>query len=267
MMVWRLVVACLMVAAAGAEAEEKSWPTLELGVGGYISSFGSDLRLDSELGERGSDIDLEDRLDLEEDLTELRVDLRYRFRPRHRFDLAYYDISRKGESVTNEVLQIGDREFDLGVSLQTDLNFKVYKFAYAWSFVHDEVTDVSVSVGLHAMDVEFSTTGQVLGTLEVETESADQIFPLPVLGLHASRRLGERVTLNLDGQYFGIKINDVKGSLADLSASVDWQAANNLAVFVGYNWVDFDVDSEDDDLPGSVEYQYSALVAGIKLLL
>lgn len=267
MLVWRLMVACLMVAAAVAKAEEKSWSTLELGIGGYVTSFGSDLRLDTDLGVRGTELDLEDRLDLEDNLTELRIDLRYRFLPRHRLDLAYYDISRDGESFTNEVLRIGEREFDVGIALQTDLEFKVYKFAYAWSFVHDEVTDIAISLGLHAMDVEFNATGQVLGALDIETESADQVFPLPVVGLHASRRVGKRVTLNLDGEYFGIKINDIDGSLVDLRASVDWQAASNLAVFVGYNWVDFDVDSENDDLPGRVEYQYSALVAGVKLLL
>lgn len=257
----------LLCAGNLAVGEEKPWPTLELGVSGYLASNGSDLRLDSELGDRGSDLDLEDRLDLEDDLTEVRVDLRLRFLPRHRLDFAYYDLSRDGDSVTNEVLRIGEREFDVAVSLQTQLDFKVYKLAYAFSFIHNDTTDIAVSLGAHAMDVEFSATGRLLGSLEVQTESADEVFPLPVVGLHLAQRLGDRFTLSLNGEYFALEIDDVDGSLVDLGASLEWKLAKNIGLSIGYNWVDFDVDSKNDAFPGRVQYDYSAVVVGAKLYL
>lgn len=265
MMIRGLVFVSLLCASALAVAEEKPWSTLELGVSGYLASNGSDLRLDSELGDRGTDLDLEDRLDLEDDLTEVRVDLRLRFLPRHRLDFAYYDLSRDGDSVTNETLRIGEREFDIGISLKTRLDFKVFKLAYAFSFIHNDTTDIAVSLGAHAMDVEFNATGQLLGSLDVETESADEVFPLPVVGLHLAQRFGDRFTLNLNGEYFDVEIDDVDGSLVDIGVSLDWKLSKNLGFSVGYNWVDFDVDSKNDAFPGRVEYDYSAVVAGVKL--
>ena len=62
------------------------WKEGELSVGGHLAVFDTDARADSSQLGRGSDINFEDRLNLEEDVTSLRADGYWRFSPRHRVD-------------------------------------------------------------------------------------------------------------------------------------------------------------------------------------
>lgn len=243
-------------------AEE--WPSFEFRVGGYITDFDSELRINNSFDVRGSDTDLEDELDIDDGLEKVRLDLRWRFLPHHSIDFAYYDISRDGQRVIDRQLDIGDETYVIGTNLKSELDFEVYKLSYAYSFSQSENADAALSIGLHAIDVGFSAKGTVLG-VPVDRHSSDVTLPLPVVGVQYARRLGGPFMLSLDVDLFAIEYGDYKGSLWDASLTLDVDFTDHVGGFIGYNFVEMNVESEDTSLLGEFDYQYGAITAGIRL--
>jgi hypothetical protein len=251
---------------AAAAGDRSAEPRSEIRLGTMLAQFGSDLRLDG-AGGVGSNLDLEDRLGMNKDVTDFRLDLRYRMTPRQRLDLSYYELSRSGRRVTDRILTIGDRVFDIGTDLESEFDTSIYKLAYMWSFRQDEDWEVAGSFGIFALDAAFSARGQLLGSPQIERERATSVFPLPVFGVHATRHFGDAWTINGDLQYFGVEINDIDGSILDARLTVDWMFRPHIGVFAGLNYVGFRVNSGDSDLSGKVRYEYTSALAGIKLVL
>lgn len=245
-------------------AADDAWPSFEVRVGGYITDFESDLRINNSDDIRGTDTDLEDELDLDDGLEELRLDLRWRFAPRHSIDFSYYDISREGRRVIDREISIGDETYAFGTNLNTSLDFQVYKLAYAYSFNQSDNSDTSFSLGLHAIDLGLEVKGALLN-LPVDRHTSDVLLPLPVVGFQYTRKLGGPFALSVDADLFAIEYEDYKGSLWDAGITLDIDLTDNIGAYLGYNFVDMSIESEDEDLLGKVEYQYGAVVAGVRV--
>ena len=69
---------------------------------------------------------------------------------------------------------------------------------------------------------------------------------------------------DVDVDLFAIEYGDYKGSLWDANLTLDVDFTDRLGGFIGYNFVDMGVESEDDDLLGELDYQYGAVTAGIR---
>jgi hypothetical protein len=259
-----LVCLLLLVPASDAFAADDLRPRFEVRLGGLVTDFSSDLRINDSDGLRGSGIDLERDLDIEDALEAFRMDLRWRFRQKHAIDFAYYDISRSGRRVIDRTLEIGDQTFPIGTNLSSTMNFEVFKLAYAYSFSQSEKSEASVSLGVHAIDVGFRAKGRLLG-IPVDRQTSEVVLPLPVLGFQYSRYLGGPFTLNADVDLFAIEYGDYKGSLWDANLTLDMAFTDQIGGFLGYNFVDMGVESDDEDLLGKLDYQYGALTLGVRL--
>ncbi len=259
-----LVCLLFLFPAASTFGAEDAWPGFELRLGGLVTDFDSELRINNSDGDRGTGADLESELDLDDALEAFRLDLSWRFAPKHSVDFAYYDISRSGRRIIDRELNIGDQTFLIGTNLSTNMKFEVFKLAYAYSFYQTEKTDTSVSLGVHAIDFGFRAKGRLLG-LPVDRQTSDIVLPLPVVGLQYSRRLGGPFTVNADVDLFAIEYGDYKGSLWDVNLTLDVEFTERFGGFLGYNFVDMGVESDDADLLGKLDYQYGALTAGVLL--
>lgn len=249
----------LSVAAAAQE-----WPTFDLRAGGYVATFDSSLRLNNFANLRGTETDIEDVLDVDDDLSKFRLDAKWRFQPRHSLEFSYYDISRDGRRVIDRELTIGDETYAVGTNVKSKFDFSVYKFSYAYSFYQTEKTDMSVSLGLHAIDFGLEVKGELLN-VPVSRESRDLVLPLPVLGVNYTRRLGGPFSIGVDVDLFAIEYGDYKGSLWDANLTLDVDISERFGAYLGYNYVDMGIDSDDKDLLGKLDYEYGALTLGLRM--
>lgn len=256
---------CLAALAQTGVAEEDLWPKLELRASAYLTNFGSEIRVDASDDSPGSDIDLEHGLDLDDGLEELRVDVRWRFHPRHMIDFSYYDISRDGERIIDRELDIGDEVFVIASRLDTRLDFKVYKASYAYSFVQSGQSDASVSFGLHTIDLGLEVAGFVQNAPAIR-HSSDATVPLPVIGFQYSRRLGGPFTLVFDAELFALEFDDFDGALFDSNLTLDIELTKKFGGFLSLNWVDMNLELDNEDLAGEIEYQYGAVAVGVRLV-
>ena len=88
-------------------------------VGAYFANFDTKIRLSSGPAESGTIVDAESDFGLDDSSTNLFFHFDYRFRPRHRMDFTFYDLSRKGSNVIERDIDFGDVTFPAGATVNT----------------------------------------------------------------------------------------------------------------------------------------------------
>ena len=110
--------------------------------------------------------------------------------------------------------------------------------------------------------MEFS----VLGSASLNNEdadfsvSADANAPMPLLGLFFDYHFTPKWSAGLHGQFFALDLDDdtfsFSGSVTNLRLSTEYWVLNNIGLGVAVDWFKLDVDLDDSDWKGSVDYEY-----------
>ena len=246
-----LFVSALLIAlpqAAGAQATIDDRFSLSLGV--FVTDRDTDTQLDGNTS--GSNINLEGDLGLESSDTAFRLDGYYRFNERHRVDFSAFDLSRTASKQIDKDLEWGDSFYSIDTVLNSELDLKIYKLAYTYSFMRRDSGYLGVTAGLYIADTESSIAEENVGQATIGSVTA----PLPVIGLRGEYALSERWTFRASGEFFFIEYDNIGGSLVDLYAGLDYRVLDNLSLGVGVNSVDIGIDIEKTDFLGALDWQY-----------
>jgi hypothetical protein len=235
---------------------------LSLGVAAY-DNFDTTMQVEGAAG-AGAVVDLENVLNLEDDRPVFRADMFYRFSPRHRINLSYYDIGRSGIKTVEEDRQIGDVVFPAGSEVETTLDTTIVKLSYQYNFVTDQRTAIGASFGFHTMAIgtEFETTS---GDIR---ESFDATAPLPVLGLHAEYALSPTWKLLASAELFQIELGDFGGFLSDNRLSIENDLFENVGWGLGFNGFTLDASVEGNNgQEAELEYAFQGLMLYLRVIL
>jgi hypothetical protein len=237
-------------------AAEKSpeLETVKLNLGAFIPFFNSELRVDSPTLGRGTNLDLEDRLGLDEEITEFRVDGYLRFFDRHRLQLGYYNISRSARAQLTDPIQFGDTIFP-AIAVNTDTDISIYEASYMFSFLQNDSLELAASLGAQTLDIEASITGSG-GLLR---ESADVVGPVPVIGLDLNYRFTQELFLVSRIQFFTYEFEEYDGTLIDFRAALEYMFFENFGLGIGYNYFDIDIDIDGSNFLGVVNYEFQGV--------
>jgi hypothetical protein len=133
-------------AAAGAR-EPWSDERLVLRAGAVFMDIDSSFRVDSRSLGKGTTVDGEDDLGLDDDDRVFRAELDWRFAQRHRLSLGYYDLSRDAGTVTGEPIQIGNVTFPPGIEVRTDFDLRLADLSYSYSLIQNERLELAPLIG------------------------------------------------------------------------------------------------------------------------
>ena len=227
-------------------------------VGTFANSTALDIRLDPSTNLPGTEIDWDQRFDLQNS-KRFRMDAVWRFSPKHHLRLLYTDYSQTDRTTLDTEVQWGDDIFPVNAQVTGTLGFEVIEAAYEYAFVSSERAEVAGSIGLHYTTLE----ARLAATVTSPTTGARTIggprsveAPLPVIGVRGMLRLGEKVYLDAQAQYFSLAIDDIKGSLYNYRAALVWQPTRRVGVGLGYDAFGVDVDLRQDDFRGKVDWVY-----------
>lgn len=237
-----------------AEREVKELDRFKLNLGAFIPYFNSNLRVDSKTLGQGDDLELEDRLGLDENITEFRVDGYYRFFERHRLQFGYYKLSRSATAQLIPPFQFGDIDFD-GLQVITDTDVKIYEASYMYSFLQNDNLELAGTLGAQTVDIDMSISGN--GGLA--TESASVVGPLPVIGLDLVYKFTPDLHFTTRAQFFTLEFEEYDGTLIDFRASLEYMLFENFGLGVGYNIFNFNVEVDGSKLLGDVDYKFQGV--------
>ncbi len=246
-----LLLVCLALLVPGvATAQDDKRFSLSLGV--FITDRSSETRVDGADGSIGTPVDLESEFGLDASENVFRLDGYFKFNERHRIDFSVFDLSRDATRQIDTEITWRGIVFPINATVDSEIDFNIYKLAYTWSFLRREKGYLGLTGGLYIADV-----GAYLSAQNIADRAGGAVTaPLPVIGLRGEYRFTDKWVFRASGELFGLEYEAMDGSLIDLYAGIDYRLFEHVAIGVGLNSVRLDVGVSASNLAGSLDWQY-----------
>jgi hypothetical protein len=262
---WPLVLAAVAfvgLSASPAFAQEagRGRERASILLGTFVTDRATSARLDSDTS-TGSDIDLEDDLGLESSTSVARLGGYWWLNERHRFDVAYFDLSRDASKQIEETIEFGDETFVINTVVNASSDLTVIKTDYTFAMLARDRGYLGITAGLY---VSQTTLNLTVANLSVGEEQ-DVTAPLPVIGLRGDYAITDRITLRGAVQVFDYSADNVEGSLTDFYVGGDYSIGDHWAVGLAWNEVAMNLGAESDrGFQGSLDWGYDGALLYVK---
>lgn len=236
---------------------DRALARFEYRIGGQVfSRFDSILRLDSATLGTGTQIRLEDDVNLDERITIARADGLYRFNERHHAAFSAYDINRTGTRRIERDIRFGREVFTIDTFVASAIEQRVAKISYGYTAMLRPRGRVGPTFGLHVM--EFSAGMALAG--EPQLDDASTTAPLPMLGVRGEYRFAPRWRLQGALEWFDVEAGDARGVFSDFIVSVEHETFEHFGFGAGVNVFGLDIESGDDNFRGAIDLSFSSFV-------
>jgi|RhiMetdeSRZDD1v2_1073273.scaffolds.fasta_scaffold466802_2 hypothetical protein len=254
---WSISAAAVLAVAQGtclAEAGDPLTDHFSISLGTFLLNTSTDIRVDGE-ARTGTDLDLETDLGFD-DTDRFRLDGYWRFLPRQKLRLMYFDTRRSETTQLDRDITVGDTVFPLDAVVDTTFDTTVTTVSYEFAFLRGDKYEFAGLFGIHNLKFEFDMRAESQGQVGTLQESADANGPLPVVGLSGIWRFHDKFYLDAQVQYFRISIDPYDGRLSDYNASAVWQAFKHVGFGLGYNEFVTKVGVDGDNFDGDLRWRY-----------
>ncbi len=148
--------------ASGQQANWTVHPGLQdrwtLEIGAYFPTVKTTAHLDSTLG-RGTSIDFEEDLGLDDRKTNAAILGRLRLGERWRIEGEYFALNRSGTRVINRTINWGGNVYPIGITVNSEFDSDIYRLSAGYSFIKNTQAELGVALGLHVTDFTMSLAG------------------------------------------------------------------------------------------------------------
>jgi outer membrane protein len=226
-----------------------SWPKIEVSLGAFFAQATTNVNIGELPGAKPPD--LEDLVDLDEAQTTGVVNAYWRLNDFHRFEFAYFNLSRSGTLELTEPTLVDQVTFPIAAILNSSFDTKVFKIGYAFSLFHDNQKELSVFGGLHFTDISYRTSD---GNQEVSS-STDTI--MPVIGVRFNAGPTNRISAGARIDYYNMDFNQISGTLLDFEFYGEYRFNDMLSIGAAYRIYSQKVDSADPDFLAQYSFKYT----------
>ncbi len=243
-------------------AEEQLPDTFSLKVGGYfIRNADTIMRLDSNNLPLGTYIDFSDTLGGDTTTSVVRTDGLFRFNENHGLGFSWYAFRLKGTRVLDKDITWGNATFPIGVTVDSEIKFDLYKLNYQYSLYHNDKVELGALIGLNVTRVSAGITGN-----NQQAQSEAITAPLPVLGLFAEYKFTPRFSAFYNYQWFFIDYQDrAKGGLQDFLIGFEYRLFRHFSLGVAYNRFEANLElkRENNDLTFNTNWNGGIVYGGL----
>jgi outer membrane scaffolding protein for murein synthesis (MipA/OmpV family) len=246
--------------------------TFELFGGAILQNYDTTIDVKDRATGIGSSVNLEKTLGYDEDDTPWIVGASLRFAERHRLSITYFESNRNVTAIAKEDIDIGEGEIiPVGAGYASSLDFKVIPITYSYSFIKNDNHEFYGSLGLHWNSVNYDALG-VTGLGEDTWEGsvvAEADAPMPLIGIGYDYYISDRWKVSASAQAFYIKLSDdtfsFEGGIVNVDLSTVYYIFDNVGIGAGINYFELNVDVDDSDWLGSLEYSYWGPSASLRI--
>jgi hypothetical protein len=251
------------LAALPAHADDHTlWPRLTISIGDFITANDSKVRVDASSEQLGSTIDFDADLGLggSENVFTARIDLL--LGRRHELSLGYFDAHREGRQEISEEIAFGGIIFPVNAEVEAGLRQTQTELAYTWWMLRRDRAGFGATLGVVDVKLEADLLArvEVAGFEEELQAEASTRAPVPLVGLRGRGLLGRWFVLAGELRFLpNVEIGDYSGDAYSASAGLEWRALRNFGLGVSYDVFGINVDLNDKDWRGSVDYSTSGI--------
>jgi hypothetical protein len=235
----KYLIACLFLGTIssvyGSEAVDNKF---RIALGGYsVIRYDSAMSLTDEALGAGVSINPVDAFDLETKQSVLRLDGFYRFNNTHALTYSIYSITASGNKTLEDEVDWLDEDGNIitipvGASVETSLDYDIYKVGYLWSFYHTDKVELAAGAGLHItrISVGLDAGGTYTGN---EARDVKTTVPLPVLSFGLTYRVTPKFHWYLKSEFFALKFDQWDGVYTDASFGMEYRAFEHIGFGLG----------------------------------
>lgn len=227
----------------------------------YQPGVDTTLRYDSTTGVPGTEFPAEDTFGLDDELNQGSIEMWIRMADRHRLRVDFYEMSRKGDIVMDQVVRFGDTTFLPGERVVSDMSLRTLGLTYTYSIFRHETFEIGFGMGVHLVQVD----GKAEVPVRFAGEEFDVAGPMASLALDGTWRFLEKFSVNGRVQYLQGNLDDVDGLYAQYHLDVQYRVHRNLAFGLGYSQTRMKVDSIDPDFSGMFDLEYRGPEAFVRV--
>lgn len=201
----------------------------------------------------GASIDYQKDLGGEDGDSIPRIDAYYRFNERHRIDFTSFSIDRQGQRTLAIDIDIGDDNFVIGETLDSEIKYTLYRVGYGYSFYHSPKVELTLTAGLNITeyDLKFALDD---GS---KAESAGVTVPLPVIGLRMGYAITPKWNVRYVSEAFFIDFDDsFRGAILNFELNTEYKIFKHFALGIGLARIGVNAEVDDDDWRGEVTDSY-----------
>ncbi|MCZ6888643.1 MAG: hypothetical protein O7H39_09115 [Gammaproteobacteria bacterium] len=252
-----LLLSCFSAAAQQGPFDEK----FKIWLGAFRPSLDTSIQWDTPGGIIGDDITFERTLGIDNSKSTLNAELQWRFFPKHSLHVRYFNLERSGTTDVPLEVTIKGITFPIQTPTSSFFDTEVFSVGYAFAPIKRDNMILDLTFGLSIQDIS-------LGILapDVNFDERSQVTaPLPTLGIGFGYAFAQKWLVKVNGGWFQLKVDNIKGKITEFRAGIEWHAFKNVGFELAYNVfeVDVDVESAEDTFLGSLKYQYEGPLFGV----
>ncbi|HOC44575.1 MAG TPA: hypothetical protein PKJ99_16285 [Thermoanaerobaculales bacterium] len=240
-----LAVVLLAVAtpAAAQREYEPLFDKFNLRLEGSWMGISTEMRLDSELSDRGTTLNFEDDLDLEGSQTIPSVAFEWQIAKRHKLGVRWQDVSRDATAATLEEIHWGDEVIPVNADVSLGFDTSQYYIDYAYFPWVKEQWAAGFGLGVRWIDISATLAWQTQGGSGGEGSTDTQgSGPLPYLYFEYRRLLGDDWRLFAGLGWLGVEVGDIDGSQYIGKLGIEYLLGRHWGFGVAGNYSAIDVD-------------------------
>lgn len=232
-------------------------------VGGYANHFDTTIRVDDPRGRRGSEIDFDRELGLEDrDVIEF-ISAAWRPWRQHEFGLGYFHQTLAGGRRLERELHYGEETFELDAFAYTALTLQSFEFQYTYWAVLREQWAIGLRFG--HIDYRIGTrieTGE-RGSNERLIVRTGGSVPAPNFGFDLRAELANKWRFNASLGWLEANVDKYSPIITTLRFGVEYLAWENVGLWAdfGQNRIASGVDGKD--IAGRVEIEEGGVRLGV----
>lgn len=254
------------VTAEDALFEVSKW-SFKAGI--FDTKADTSMRVNGSGGLIGTELDVEDFLNVQEDKRTGFLAARYSFWDKHFVEAEYINIGRKGRRTLNQSFNFDGTTFDVGANIASSITTEVYRIGYGYQLIQKENFVLAASLGVHITSFKAEIDARITaggGGIQGAGEFADVTAPLPVFGVSGAWKFGEKWALVGRGQLLRIEIDDIDGALSHASIALEHDTFEHIGFGIGYDFFDVDVSASNSDWNGEVDFRFEGPMVFVKAI-
>lgn len=243
-------------------------PAISDNFGAYFGAMRSSnsFKLESDvIGDRGDDIDFNDRLDVSDHSTFFNGQLRWKFGNEKKWSVwgQYFSNDAKGRAELEEDVEWEGLTFREGTYVEAGVKLAVTRLFFGRSFFKNAQNEFGLGVGIHNLDI----SAYIEGELVVDDETtgvqrarvgANQI--LPNVGAWYYYSPAKKWLLRGRVDWISANIGDYDGGLWNVAAGVGYQAWRHVGFDLSWQYFNLHLKVDSDDWKGRTKMTYSGPV-------
>lgn len=194
------------------------------------------------LGILGTDVDLVTDLGIEKKRLG-KLDIVLRPAIKHKFRIEDLPIKDAAETVIQREFVFNGQRYRVGLPVNTNADFKTYRFGYEYDFVHRSRGFAGVLFDVKYTDVNI----ELLSPIGPEYTTA--VAPIPTIGFVGRGYVARNVAIGGEVSFFKVPDNlseDYEGKYTDIDVYGTVNFTNNVGATVGYRSVDVFYRADND---------------------